>query len=1072
MWYIYADGKLFFNPLNDEQVVIEPKCTLQMGAAGSAEFRLPMTNTMYDKLTELKTLITIEDGDDEIFRGRILTKEKDFNGFLSIYCEGNLSFLVDSVQKNEAYIGTAWNLFSKVINNHNEMVDESKQFQVGTITVEDRDMIISGQSDVIEHHETDKFDYKQIAINATTNDWANTYDYIQNNLIQYCGGYLRTRRQNGVTYIDWLANNYGETSQTIKFGVNLLDLNEHISAENIYTVLIPLGDENLTLEPLTGSRELVDTENVEKYGRIVRTHVFENVTEPETLMENAVRYMETEMKVPVTVTIKAVDMHMLNRSIEAIRVGDLVQIHSEPHGIVKEMVCIQIEYDLERPEQTSYTFGNPEQSLTQRYKKDKSKQAAASAANAASAAAGGGKGAKADADDDLEHLHAGLKAWAETEIEKGKTETQKTIKDALRTECEIDLDGTTGNVKIKSLRDVVTTHGDQIVQHTQQVANLITSQHDDHVTIEMNASRITDVDNEQKGHFATLGARADDLQSQIYGKADSYALEALDTNLANTNEVLQRCGIYMDGSQNNVNIRSLSGRVDTAEGAIAANRADLEVVSTGLSSQVSLTASHGSRLNAAEKNIAEIQVKADENSSQIVLKADEVVVEGKFTVVGARIDAVEEDIIQTKQLIANEINAVKGNVSWLESQNIKVVGVQAGSVYATSIYVGGTASKQEVATQKWCSDSFYTQSQIDYLLSNISPEHSHSVSVSSNGTVTLGGVSETGGSFRIADTKTYKDGVSAAIESVTVVNIRRTLPDEYDSTTHNTLVHLVANAKNGKSLESEIIVLGNSAYDSGYSDGYDSGETAGRADGIDSVNITSIRRSEQDTYDSSTHNTTVHVVANASNGKSGNQDLVVIGASAYDEGYQAGQDAGSQEAYENGYNNGYSVGYGAGEYAGEQSVTIDSLDRYEEDSYNSDTRMTTVYAQAVTSNGKTRLATFQTSGTKAYNAGKSAGQSSVTIDSMSASTSSYNSSGKNYTLTATATASNGAKLSKSFTVGASSAYNAGVNSVTPSTSYSIISKAASATSGSVKISIKATNGKAATITVPIRDCHN
>ena len=180
----------------------------------------------------------------------------------------------------------------------------------------------------------------------------------------------------------------------------------------------------------------------------------------------------------------------------------------------------------------------------------------------------------------------------------------------------------------------------------------------------------------------------------------------------------------------------------------------------------------------------------------------------------------------------------------------------------------------------------------------------------------------------------------------------------------------------------------------------------------------------------------------------------------------------SSDLYENGYNNGYSVGYGAGEYAGEQSVTIDSLDRYEEDSYNSDTRMTTVYAQAVTSNGKTRLATFQTSGTKAYNAGKSAGQSSVTIDSMSASTSSYNSSGKNYTLTATATASNGAKLSKSFTVGASSAYNAGVNSVTPSTSYSIISKAASATSGSVKISIKATNGKAATITVPIRDCHN
>lgn len=711
MWHIYADGRSFFNPLDDDQIVIEPKSTLEMGKAGSAEFRLPMTNTVYDKLTELKTVIVIENDDTEIFRGRILTKEKDFNGFLSIYCEGDLSYLVDSVQKNEAYIGTVRNLFSKIINNHNDMVDSEKQFQIGTITVDDRDIVISGQSDIIEEHETDDFDYKQIAINATTNDWATTYDYIQNNLIQYCGGYLRTRRQNGVTYIDWLKNSFGETDQVIQFGVNLLDLNEHLSAEDVYTVLIPLGEENLTLEPLTGSKELVDSEAVDKYGRIVRTHVFESVTEPQTLLENAARYMDTEMKVPVTITIKAVDMHMITTNIEAINIGDLVQIHSEPHGIVKKVVCTRIEYDLERPEQTSYTFGNPEQSLTQRYKKDKSKQLAASAASAASAAGGSGKGAKGAADKEIDHSHANLKAWAETEISKGMSETSKEIKDKLKTECEIDLDGTTGNVKIKSLYDLTTTIGEQVSEHTTQIAQLNTKQYDDHVTLELNVARILELDEQTTQHFADFGLTVNDLQSQIYGKADSYALEALDTTLENTNDVLQRCGIYMDGSHNNVNIQSLSGRVETAESEIASNKAAIETVSTGLSSQVTITTAHASRLNTAEQNIATIETKADANSSQIELKADKTTVNSKVVELNGKIEGV-------KELIADRIEALKADISWLESKNVKATGVQASTVIANSIYVGSTANKKEVATKDWCGGQYYTKSQIDYMLNS------------------------------------------------------------------------------------------------------------------------------------------------------------------------------------------------------------------------------------------------------------------------------------------------------------------------------------------------------------------
>lgn len=48
----------------------------------------------------------------------------------------------------------------------------------------------------------------------------------------------------------------------------MLDLTEEISAEDVFTVLIPLGDENLTIESVNNGRdELVDEAAVQRYGR-------------------------------------------------------------------------------------------------------------------------------------------------------------------------------------------------------------------------------------------------------------------------------------------------------------------------------------------------------------------------------------------------------------------------------------------------------------------------------------------------------------------------------------------------------------------------------------------------------------------------------------------------------------------------------------------------------------------------------------------------------------------------------------------------------------------------------------
>lgn len=318
MFYIYADGQSIYQPPEEDCTLISPRLTLEIGKAGSLEFSVPPTHKFYDQLRQLKTPITVELDDVEIFRGRILSNQRDFNNIRKIYCEGDLAYLVDSVQKSEKYKGTTHELFRKIVEAHNARMEPEKQFRVGQITVEDREIIVTGQSDQTEDPDTGDFDYKQIAINSMSNEWKTSLDYIENYLIDYCGGYLRTRREGDVIYLDYVENYGNKAPQEIAFGVNMIDLTEEANAEELFTVLIPLGDENLTIASVNnGSDELIDEEGVAAYGRIIKTQVFDNVNQASTLLENGKRFLENHANLSVTLTVKALDIHLIDRSVQS-----------------------------------------------------------------------------------------------------------------------------------------------------------------------------------------------------------------------------------------------------------------------------------------------------------------------------------------------------------------------------------------------------------------------------------------------------------------------------------------------------------------------------------------------------------------------------------------------------------------------------------------------------------------------------------------------------------------------------------------------------------------------------------
>ncbi len=716
MFYIYADGKLLNQPLEDSLIVMSPKLTLEMGKAGSLEFALPPNNAHYNALRKLKTLITVDLDETELFRGRVLSHDRNFNNVKKIFAEGDLAYLVDSVQKPEKFTGTTHELFRKIIAAHNAQMDAEKRFTVGNITVEDRSVVITGQSEEIEDLETGSFDYRQIAINSTSNDWPTSYDYIVSCLIEYCGGYLRTRRVGNTTYIDLVAD-YGNTAtQDIELGTNILDLTEEATAEEVFTVLIPIGDENLTIASVNGgSEELVDSAAVDLYGRIVKTHVFENVNQASTLLENAQRFMANHENVPITFTIRAVDMHLVDPAVQEIHVGDRVRVRSAPHGVSGLFTCTRIEYDLENPANNTYTFGNPRQTLTQRYRKDKRKSDVDSATGGGSGGAGGAGGAAAEeAKDGLQEF---FDAWINVDPETAHIDLgtlyQKVLdhKTMLEVKTGIDLDSVPApgapNVNIYSMRQAVDEIDGKVTQNSADI-QLFTNELRSEV--DARAAWSEEVDGQ---------INAWDAQLTLTANALGEAIATLRTTHENRIAAVELKSTELEASA------LMKATYDT-------NRtADLQLISNAESSIAMLTAAHNGRLASLETRtsdleasavmkadyngkIASIETKANSLESSIAAQADAISLKASraslnaaITTINDRIKIVEDDISGIDELIANKISAADIDVSKLTSKTLRVVGLTADNLYANN-YVSAPAIRmggKTVATESYVNDA-------------------------------------------------------------------------------------------------------------------------------------------------------------------------------------------------------------------------------------------------------------------------------------------------------------------------------------------------------------------------------
>lgn len=316
----------------------------------SFEFTIVPSHPLYGYIKKFKSLVTVYCDDEILFYGRIISDTVDFYGQKQVTCEGALSFLLDTIQspfKEKSSTPSA--IFSELISAHNTEIDGSglsnrepfKRFTVGNITVDKRNA-------------SKKFKLES---------YTQTRSAIDNLLINDYKGFLRARYENSTLYVDWLKRFNRTNAQPVKMEVNLLDRAIEENADEYFTVLLPIGANNKTIESVNnGSKYLEDSAGIAKYGRIVKSEHYSDKKKPADILTKAQEEFEKRgTNLPISVSVKAVDMRLLEGDTTRILLGDqLTNVEDRTGELFTDLTVAEHSYDVFNAANDEFKLENQE----------------------------------------------------------------------------------------------------------------------------------------------------------------------------------------------------------------------------------------------------------------------------------------------------------------------------------------------------------------------------------------------------------------------------------------------------------------------------------------------------------------------------------------------------------------------------------------------------------------------------------------------------------------------------------------------------------------------------------------
>lgn len=330
MYRVLCDGYVLHDSNIEKFSLVNPTLNIEVNKSGEFSFQITKNHVYYDKIKNKKSYIEIYEDGVFLWGGRPIKINTGIKLIKKVTCEGELSFLHDSNQRLAEYHNTSVSDYLKIIiQKHNADVDESKQFTVGNVTVEDNNDSLYRYS-----------------------NYEDTFDTIQNKLISRLGGYILIRHENGVRYIDYLKEYPYISNQVIQIGSNIIDISLDENCTDTISAIIPLGakmskingeistegenkaEKRLTIESVNdGVDYIFNQDAVDRLGMIKDTVIFEDVELASNLMRKGYEELISRIYGTLTIPISVFDKGFIEKNIDRFRLGCKVVVDSPKHGL-------------------------------------------------------------------------------------------------------------------------------------------------------------------------------------------------------------------------------------------------------------------------------------------------------------------------------------------------------------------------------------------------------------------------------------------------------------------------------------------------------------------------------------------------------------------------------------------------------------------------------------------------------------------------------------------------------------------------------------------------------------------
>lgn len=320
-------------------------------------FGMTMENPGYGKIRPFKSFVTVWNTRSNkcAFKGRVYGPDESMDEFmmvdLSYTCEGELSYLNDSVQRHLEFRGTAEAGFTAIVNYHNTQVEPYKRFEVGIVEISDPN------------------DYMYFYLSAEQN----TLSALFEKLIDKLGGELQIRYENGVRYIDWLERIGYDSDTEMRLAHNLMSISKTVDPSEIITRLTPLGERieseeetatdasqaRLTIESVNNGKPYIDRPDlINLFGIIGGSQTWDEVTTPQRLLTNGINWINNQKLVLNQYKVGALDLATIGKEVDFFETGNSHYIHNPVMAIDEWLRIIGMTIDINSPESSSLTIGD------------------------------------------------------------------------------------------------------------------------------------------------------------------------------------------------------------------------------------------------------------------------------------------------------------------------------------------------------------------------------------------------------------------------------------------------------------------------------------------------------------------------------------------------------------------------------------------------------------------------------------------------------------------------------------------------------------------------------------------